>query len=115
MFEHYRQPLISRIIFLKRVFICLIISVIVLSVTIFIGAAVYRYLEGYSWTDAVLNSVMIMTGVGTIGDLHRNAVKIFTSFYSLLSTIIFFLVLGFLFSPLLHRFLHRFHLEIEKK
>jgi hypothetical protein len=115
MYEHYHQPLISRSAFIVRVIKCSIISLFLLAVTIFIGAATYHYSEGYSWVDATLNAVSIMTGLGIVGNLQNPPAKVFTSFYAIFSTIAFFLVLGFLFSPLIHRFMHRFHLDIDKK
>ncbi len=85
----------------------------ILLVALFIGAVGYHWLDGQSWVDAVLNSVMIMTGVGLEKELTNDASKNFTSLYALVSTIIYFFVLGIIFAPLIHRFLHRFHLDLE--
>jgi len=114
MFEHHHQPLLAVSAFVKRVIICSIISAALFLLTILAGAIVYHYAEGFSWVDAVLNAVMIMTGLGMVGILNNPAAKVFTAFYAIFSTIIFFAVLGILFSPLIHRFFHRFHLDIDK-
>jgi len=83
--------------------------------TNFIGALIFRYVGGFSWIDGILNAVSIMMGVGIIGALNNPALKLLISFYAIFSGIIYFAVLMILFSPLIHRFLHRFHLDIEKK
>ena len=114
MFEHYHQPLLSRKKFFLRILVCLFISLGLLAFTIFLGAFSFHVLEKSSWIDSILNAVCIMTGLGVMGTFNSSAAKVFTSFYAIFSTIIFFLILAILFSPLLHRFLHRFHLEIDK-
>ena len=53
-----------------------------------------------------------MTGLGLTDSLHSNAAKVFTCFYAIASAVAFYMVLAILFAPLIHRFLHEFHLEI---
>jgi len=115
MFEHYKQPLISRSAFLKRMLTCIIISLTLLLSTNFIGALIFHYVGGFLWVDGILNAISIMMGVGIIGTLDNPTLKILISFYAIFSGIVYFAVLMILFSPLIHRFLHRFHLDIEKK
>ena len=112
IFEHHKQPLVSKSIFLRRVVKCFCFAFLLLAVSIFMGAAVYHYLEGFSWVDAVMNAVMIMTGLGLTDTLHTNSAKIFTCFYSIITAIVFYMALAVIFAPLIHRFLHEFHLEI---
>ena len=80
MFEHYRQPLISRSAFFKRMLACIIISSTLLLATNFIGALIFRYVGGFSWIDGILNAVSIMMGVGIIGTLNNPTLKILISF-----------------------------------
>jgi hypothetical protein len=115
MFEHYRQPLLPRHKFLLRMVRSVIISMCILSVTIFLGILCFRAVEGYSWIDAFLNSVMIMTGVGTINAATTDSGKILTGIYSIISTFIFFAILAIIFTPVLHRVLHRLHLDVDRK
>ena len=63
---------------------------------------------GYS----IGNMIMIMTGLGLVDTLHTPLAKIFTIFYAVITAIVFYMVLAILFAPLIHRFLHEFHLEI---
>jgi hypothetical protein len=39
--------------------------------------------------------------------------KLFASFYALYSGIIFLVTVGIIMAPLYHRFLHRFHLDMD--
>ena len=110
--EHHKQPLVSRGVFLKRVAKCLWIALLMLAGSIFLGGLVYRYSEGLSWIDAIMNAVMIMTGLGLVDTLHSNGAKVFTCFYAIFTALVFYMSLAIIFAPLIHRFLHKFHLEI---
>jgi hypothetical protein len=72
-----------------------------------------HYLEGLAWIDALVNASMLLGGMGPVDALHTVAGKLFASFYALYSGIIFLVVVGVIFAPLYHRFLHRFHLEVD--
>jgi hypothetical protein len=112
IFEHHAQPLVSKSVFMKRVVKCTMVAALLLTGSIFAGAAVYHYVEGLSWVDGVMNAIMIMTGLGLVDTLHTTQAKIFTCFYAILTAIVFYMVLAIIFAPLIHRFLHEFHLEI---
>ena len=58
---------------------------------------------------------MLLGGMGLVNPLHTTAGKLFASFYALFSGLIFLVIVGVLFAPLFHRFLHHFHLEFEDK
>lgn len=115
MFEHYRQPLLPRSAFVKRMLRCISLAFLLLTLTILTGTLVFHQVEHFSVLDAFLNSVLIMTGLGLVGILNSPAGKMFTAFYALLSTFIFYIILAILFSPLLHRLLHRLHLDIDSQ
>jgi hypothetical protein len=110
--EHHKQPLVSRSVFLKRVAKCMWIAFLLLAGSIFLGGLVYHCIEGLSWLDSLMNAVMIMTGLGLVDTLHSTAAKIFTCFYAVFTALVFYMSLAIIFAPLIHRFLHRFHLEI---
>jgi hypothetical protein len=109
-----KKPLLSRAEFAKRLLVAFLCGAIVLTLTLVLGTLGFDAIAHQSLLDAFVNSVMIMTGVGVEGELSTNGAKIFASIYSLISTFVFFIVLGIIFAPLAHRFLHRFHLDLEK-
>ena len=115
MLEHYRQPLLPPSGFAKRMARCIFLALLLLVLTLLAGTAGFHQLEKFLWIDAFLNAVLIMTGLGLVNPAATPAGKLFTSFYALLSTVMFFVILGILITPLLHRLLHRFHLDLEEK
>ena len=78
LLEHRRQPLATREVFFKRVARCIWAASLLLFSTIFLGTAVYHFVEKFSWIDAAMNAVMIMTGLGLVDNLHSDTAKIFT-------------------------------------
>jgi hypothetical protein len=61
--------------------------------------------------DALLNAAMILTGMGPVNELPTVAGKLFASFYALFSGVVFITSVAVLLAPVIHRFLHKFHLE----
>jgi hypothetical protein len=80
--------------------------------TLFIGVAGYHFLAQLSWIDALVNASMLLGGMGPVNELHTTAAKLFASFYALFSGIVFLVSIGVLFAPIIHRFLHRFHIGL---
>jgi hypothetical protein len=83
-----------------------------------IGMIGYHRLGGLGWIESFYYSSMILSGEGPPPDpqpltgaalLHFHT---FAGFYALFSGVTFITMVGVLFAPALHRFLHRFHLEI---
>ncbi len=113
MFEHRKQPLLSPSEFLFRQLIYLLIAFLIIAVSLFLGMLGYHVLENLTWIDSLVNAAMLLGGMGPVNELHTYGGKLFASFYALYSGIIFLVVVGVIFAPLYHRFLHRFHLEME--
>ena len=112
MYEHRTSPLLSRKVFRRRMARHGGFALAVVAASLAIGILGYHVLEGFAWIDALLNASMILGGMGPVDRVQTAAGKIFASFYALYSGLIVLVVAGVLFAPLLHRFLHRFHLEM---
>lgn len=80
-----------------------------------IGVVGYHWIAGFSLIDALLNASMILAGMGPVGELHSRAAKLFASAYALFSGVVFITVAGVLFTPLIHRILHIFHVDESSK
>ena len=79
-----------------------------------VGILGYHFLEDLSWIDALVNASMILGGMGPVNPLQTTAGKVFASFYALYSGMIFLIIAGVMLAPVVHRFLHHFHLmEVE--
>lgn len=113
MFEHRKEPLLPRSAFLRRLVRYTIIALGIDLGSLAIGMLGYHFLEGIPWVDSLLNAAMILGGMGPVNELHTTAGKLFASFYALYSGVIFVVVASVLFVPVVHRFLHRFHLEAD--
>ena len=84
-------------------------TLIVLSLSI--GMAGYHWIGGLAWVDAFLDAAMILAGMGPISPLHTNAAKLFAGGYALYCGIALISTAGIILAPLIHRYLHKFHLE----
>src|ERR1043166_7287772 len=111
MYEHRSKPLLSRAEFFWRLanhggIVCLIIVA-----SLSIGILGYHYLGGLDWIDATLNASMILGGMGPVDRLSSGCAKLFASVYALYSGLVLLVSVGILFAPIIHRILHRLHLE----
>ena len=113
MYEHRKQPLLSRAAFLSRVWRHALVAFAIAGGSLIVGILGYHGFEGLPWIDALLNSAMLLGGMGEVDPLHTLGGKMFASFYALYSGLIFLVSTGVLFAPIIHRFLHRFHLETQ--
>jgi ABC-type phosphate transport system permease subunit len=115
MFEHHKQPLISKKEFTRRMARFAGAAFLLVGVSWLIGILGYRILEGFSWIDSMLNAAMILGGMGPVNQLETNGGKVFASFYALFSGIVFLVAVGVLLAPVIHRFLHKFYIQPEKE
>ena len=111
MYEHRRQPLLDRPRFLQRVARHGLVSFLLVGFSLLIGTVGYHLAAGLGWLDAFLNASMILTGMGQINGLTTPAGKLFAACYALYSGVVFLVAATVLIAPLLHRLLHRLHLE----
>ena len=106
------RPLPSRAQFLARLLRNAAVGGGLLAGSLALGTVGYHATEGLPWLDAALNAAMLLTGEGLIAPLHTVAGKLFAIAYALFSSLAFLTAAGVLLAPALHRFLHRFHLEL---
>ncbi|MFH0908520.1 MAG: hypothetical protein V1929_07145 [bacterium] len=111
MYEHRRQPLIPIRHFRARVIQHVLAAGFLILFSLLVGILGYHYCENMPWIDAMPNAAMILTGMGPLGPLQTTAGKVFATFYALFSGLVFLFVAGVTFAPVVHRFLHRFHLS----
>ena len=80
-----------------------------------LGMAGYHYLEKLAWLDAFVNAALILSGMGPLGPLQTTGGKLFAGIYALYSGLALIAVTGIIFAPIVHRLLHRFHMEVDKE
>lgn len=90
-----------------------LLATLLLFISLAIGTLGYMYFFYLGWIDGLLNASMILTGMGPVNVAHTDGAKLFASFYALYSGIAFLTSVAVIFAPVLHRFLHKFHLDLE--
>ena len=103
--------LAPRALFLSRFRRAAAYAFTLLGATLAMGMLGYRWLEALSWLDAFHQAAMLMSGMGPVVEMRSTAGKLFDGIYALFCGVILLAATGLLFAPVLHRLLHRFHVE----
>lgn len=114
MYENKNQKLISQSSFRRRVLRNILLFLILLIVSLFIGMLGYHNLGELNWVDSFLEACMILGGMGPVSPPKNDAVKIFAGCYAIFCGVLFLSGITFLISPFWHRELHKFHLADEE-
>jgi hypothetical protein len=69
----------------------------------------YIVFERLSWVDAFLNAAMLLGGMGPVDAPRTTPGKLFAGCYALYAGLVFIVTAALIVTPLLHRFMHRFH------
>lgn len=113
MYEHKTEPLIPLNAFVSRLVTSGLVALGLVLVALGMGTLGYHRTEGLAWLDALLNAAMILTGMGPVDPLRTPSGKLFAVLYCLFSGVVFVVAFTILAAPLVHRLLHRLHLEEE--
>ncbi len=111
MFERKHQKIVPVSVFIRRLTVYIGIAVLLILIALFIGIAGYHWIAGFDWIDSLLNASMILGGMGPVNPLTNTGAKVFASVYALFSGLVFIAVMGIIFSPIVHRMLHKFHID----
>jgi hypothetical protein len=111
MYERHREPLLPRRRFFGRLATHVLGAAALAFSALWIGIAGYHWLEGLSWVDAYLNASMILGGMGPVSELRTTAGKLFAGSYALFAGMVFLVSVGVGLAPVVHRAMHRFHLD----
>jgi hypothetical protein len=108
-----KGKLLSKQEYRKRLMKSSFLSLLLLVFSLLIGVVGYMYFFNLNWIDGLLNASMILTGMGPVDVAITDGAKLFASFYALYSGVAFLTSVAVIFAPVLHRFLHRFHLDLD--
>jgi hypothetical protein len=109
MYETRYQAPLPRAHFARRIGLHALVAASLLSGSLGIGMLGYRWLEQLPWLDAFLNAAMLLGGMGPVNPPLTPGGKFFAGCYALYAGLVFNVTASLLFTPLLHRLLHRFH------
>ena len=105
------KPLASPQVFLRRLLESTLLGLGLVVISLVVGMAGYHAFVGLSWIDSFLNASMILSGMGPVNSPTTSGGKLFAGVYALYSGFAVLVIAGLMFAPVVHRFLHRFHLE----
>lgn len=111
LYEHHHEPLLPRARFLRRVALHALAAVALIGFSIAVGMAGYATFENLGWVDAFLNASMLLGGMGPVESPQTTGGKIFAGLYALYSGLVFLVAASIVFAPVIHRVMHRFHLQ----
>ena len=113
--DNQHKGLLPINIFIKHLIRSTLMGLMVIIISLFVGMWGYHHFERMGWIDSFANAAMILSGMGPLGNLQTDQGKLFAAFYALYSGLALILIVGIIFAPVIRRFLHKFHLDIDKK
>jgi hypothetical protein len=104
-------PLSSASKFYERLRRALALSGSLIGATLVVGTIGYHVVDDFGWLDAFHQSALLLSGMGPVKENISVAGKVFDSLYALFCGVILLGATGIMFTPVIHRILHRFHIE----
>jgi len=114
-FEKRHHKLASQNVFSQRLLRHGLMALGTIIAALAIGMAGYMGFEGMGFIDAFVNSAMILSGMGPMGELQFNGTKIFAGVYAIVCGLLLFAVAGLMLVPVFHRIMHDFHVDDDDK
>jgi hypothetical protein len=109
MYESRHQSPLKRRQFAIRMVRHVGMAFALLAVSLGLGIVGYEAFEHLPFLDALLNSAMLLGGIGPVNAPVTSGGKLFASFYALYAGLVFIVTAALLLTPVVHRLLHRFH------
>ncbi|WPC04798.1 hypothetical protein ACSX1C_17730 [Pseudomonas sp. MBLB4123] len=109
-FEKFDEELAHGLVFSLRLLRFFLYASGVLLVALLPGVLGFHLVAGLPLTEAGLNALSILGGLGPVSAGDAPALAWFAACYGLFADTLFLVAVGILLSPLLHRMLHRWHL-----
>ena len=115
--EHRSEPLAPGHVFAGRMARQILLVAAIVAVALVIGTIGYMLVskgtENLGLVDSFLEASMLLSGAGPLYTerTSSDSLKLFSSVYALFGTLVVVSSVGILASPIVHRVLHRLHLE----
>jgi zinc transporter ZupT len=115
--EHRSEPLAPSHVFAGRMLRQILVVAAIVGVALTMGTIGYLLVskgnENLNLVDSFLEASMLLSGAGPLYTERNSSdtLKLFSSLYALFGTLIVVSSVGILASPIVHRVLHRLHLE----
>ena len=109
MYESKTQAPLPRLSFAKRLLLHVSLALGLLALSLGAGMLGYAYFERLAWLDAFLNAAMLLGGMGPVNPPTTPGGKLFAGLYALYAGLVFIVTAALIFTPVVHRVLHKFH------
>lgn len=109
MYEAKEEKPLLRKFFARRMCLHALIAFGIVAFSIALGMWGYSGFEHLGALDSFLNTAMLLGGMGPVNPPVTPAGKLFAGFFALYAGLVFIVTAALLFTPLLHRLMHRFH------
>ena len=110
-YENNSQKLVPFRVFASRLAKHVALACCVSVLALLIGIAGYHWVAGLDWVDSLLEASMILGGMGPVNPIQTTSAKLFASGYALFCGLVFIGIMGIVLTPVVHRMLHKFHVE----
>jgi len=115
--EHRSEPLAPSHVFAGRMLRQILLVAAIVGIALAVGTIGYLLVskgtENLNLVDSFLEASMLLSGAGPLYTERNSSdtLKLFSSLYALFGTLVVVSSVGILASPIVHRVLHRLHLE----
>lgn len=110
-YENKSDELLTKRAFALRLIWHILLVVILIIASSFVGAWGFMRFEGQSFDDAIVHAIYLLGGSGVVQHPSTPSGKLFVVCYGLYSKFFILAAFGIFAAPILHRILHRMHLE----
>ncbi len=111
MFEHRRDPLLSKSEFIGRIGRAFALTGGIVLISVGGGVAGFVLLAGQPWHEAFHTTCMLLAGRETASPGEGWGAQVFGGIFALYAHLVFFSMVAILSAPILHRILHKLHLD----
>ncbi|WP_185268503.1 two pore domain potassium channel family protein [Halopseudomonas xiamenensis] len=111
MYENKSEPLVARRDFRKRMFWHVLAALALVLVTLLAGVVGHMYFDNMEPGRALMASVTLSSGLGLSIFPESAPGQVFASLYGFFAGYVYIATSTIVIAPLLHRILHKFHLD----
>lgn len=112
MFERRSENILPRRAFARRLLGAFLITLAIVIGSVLLGTCGFRWFVGCGWDEAFHHTCLILGDHDGEIRADTSAGRLFSGFFVLYARLVFVTLVAILLAPLLHRILHRLHLEI---
>lgn len=115
MFEHIKKEVIPLEQFCKRLLRYFLIASLMLASGLIPGVVGYLCFSEFGLPEAGINALSLLGGLDPPYELDSHRGQIFVALYSLFIETVFFLATATMLAPLVHRLLHKMHVQSDSE